>query len=63
MLDLIKLKRKIYPIGRLDKDSRGLILLTNDGEFAYQLTQAKFNHDKGYLVTLIDFQIVKGALK
>lgn len=52
VLDLIKLKIRIYPIGRLDKNSRGLILLTNDGEFAYQLTQAKFNHDKEYLVTL-----------
>jgi len=52
VLDLIKLKIRIYPVGRLDKDSRGLILLTNDGEFAYQLTQAKFNYDKEYLVTL-----------
>lgn len=52
VLDLINLKTRIYPIGRLDKDSRGLILLTNDGKFAYQLTQAKFNYDKEYEVTL-----------
>jgi 23S rRNA pseudouridine2605 synthase len=52
VLDLISSDKRIYPIGRLDKDSRGLILLTNDGDFAYKLTQAKFKHEKEYEVIL-----------
>ncbi|MFA5124251.1 MAG: pseudouridine synthase [Patescibacteria group bacterium] len=52
VLDLVKIKQRIYPVGRLDKDSRGLIILTNDGDFAYRLTQAKFGHEKEYKVEL-----------
>ncbi|MFA6228137.1 MAG: pseudouridine synthase [Patescibacteria group bacterium] len=52
VLDLIKIKQRIYPVGRLDKDSRGLLILTNDGDFAYRLTQAKFGHEKEYEVEL-----------
>ena len=43
---------RIYPVGRLDKDSRGLILLTNDGDFTYQLSHPKFEHEKEYEVVL-----------
>ena len=39
-------------VGRLDKDSSGLILLTNDGDFAYQMTHPKFHKEKVYEVTL-----------
>ncbi|MFA4904826.1 MAG: pseudouridine synthase [Desulfobaccales bacterium] len=42
------LQGKIFPIGRLDKDSSGLLLFTNDGVLAYRLTHPKFNHDKEY---------------
>ena len=42
----------LYPVGRLDKDTRGLILLTNDGELTYRLTHPKFEHEKEYLVTI-----------
>ncbi len=42
---------KIYPIGRLDKDSHGLILLTNDGDLTQKLTHPKYEHEKEYLVT------------
>ncbi len=47
-LDLIKLPQRLYPVGRLDKDSSGLLLITNDGDLAYQLTHPKFEHEKEY---------------
>src|SRR5665648_568318 len=42
----------LKPVGRLDKDSSGLILLTNDGDFAYQMTHPKFYKTKIYFVAL-----------
>ncbi len=45
---------RIYPVGRLDKESSGLLLLTNDGEFAFRLTHPSFNKEKEYLVTTSD---------
>jgi 23S rRNA pseudouridine2605 synthase len=47
---------RLYPIGRLDKDSKGLIILTNDGDLCYRLTHPKFEIEKEYVVT------VKGSL-
>jgi len=44
------LQGKIYPVGRLDKETSGLLLLTNDGVLAYRLTHPKFDHDKEYEV-------------
>ncbi len=46
------LQGKVFPVGRLDKDSSGLLLFTNDGVLAYRLTHPKFDHDKEYEVTL-----------
>jgi len=48
---------RLYPIGRLDKDSTGLLLLTNDGKLTYRLTHPKFEHEKEYLVG------IEGSLK
>lgn len=41
---------RVYPVGRLDKDSTGLVLLTNDGNLAYKLTHPRFEQEKEYLV-------------
>lgn len=56
------LRGKIFPIGRLDKDSAGLLLLTNDGVLAYRLTHPKFDHQKEYEVETKG-PIADGALK
>ncbi|WP_040228267.1 pseudouridine synthase [Bhargavaea cecembensis] len=44
-----EVKERLYPVGRLDYDTTGILLLTNDGEFAYQMTHPKFNIDKTYV--------------
>jgi len=46
-------EQRVYPIGRLDKDSRGLLILTNDGEFCNQMTHPDFNHEKEYEVKVL----------
>ena len=53
VIDLINIDKRIYPVGRLDKDSKGLILLTNDGELHHKLSHPSFDHEKEYLVTTI----------
>lgn len=55
------LQGKIYPVGRLDKDTSGLLLLTNDGVLAYRLTHPKFDHEKEYEVTT-EVEIFDGSL-
>jgi 23S rRNA pseudouridine2605 synthase len=45
-------KLRLYPVGRLDLDSTGLLILTNDGALTYQLTHPKFEHEKEYLVQI-----------
>ena len=48
--DLIDLPGTLYPVGRLDFDSEGLILMTNDGELANKLTHPRYEHEKEYRV-------------
>lgn len=50
IFDIIKDERHLYPVGRLDFDSEGLVLLTNDGDLANQLTHPRYEHDKEYEV-------------
>ncbi|MBN1970909.1 MAG: rRNA pseudouridine synthase [Candidatus Delongbacteria bacterium] len=54
VVDLVKGFGRIYPVGRLDKESSGLIILTNDGEFAFKLTHPSFEKEKEYLVETRD---------
>jgi len=50
--DLVPSKRRLYPVGRLDADSTGLILLTNDGELANRLTHPRYGVERTYRATL-----------
>ncbi len=50
--DLVPLEGYLYPVGRLDADSEGLVLLTNDGDLAQKLSHPRFEHPKIYEVTL-----------
>lgn len=52
VVDLVKVQERIYPVGRLDLESEGLILLTNDGELTNILTHPRFGHQKEYRVLL-----------
>jgi len=51
VLDLIELDQRLYPVGRLDKDSTGLLILTNDGKLHHRLSHPSFDHEKEYEVT------------
>lgn len=45
-----KVKERLVPVGRLDKDSEGLLLMTNDGDLALKLTHPRYGHEKTYVV-------------
>ncbi|HUO79228.1 MAG TPA: pseudouridine synthase [Steroidobacteraceae bacterium] len=52
IVDFVAHPERVFPIGRLDKDSEGLILLTNDGDIVNLLLRAEHSHEKEYLVTV-----------
>ncbi len=52
IVDFIQYNKRIYPVGRLDKESEGLILLTNDGDIVNKILRAGNSHEKEYVVTV-----------
>ena len=52
VLDLIKVKQRVFPVGRLDMYTSGALILTNDGDFVYRLTHPKHEINKTYTVTV-----------
>lgn len=57
VMDLVKLKERVVPVGRLDMYTSGALILTNDGDFVYQVTHPKHEIEKTYTVT------IKGIVK
>ena len=57
VMDLVKVKERVVPVGRLDMYTSGALILTNDGDFVYQLTHPKHEVEKTYTVT------IKGIVK
>jgi len=62
VLDLVDVPQRIFPVGRLDKDSTGLLLLTNDGRLHQKLSHPSFDHEKEYDVS-VERPISDGALQ
>lgn len=52
VVDFVAHPERVFPIGRLDKDSEGLLLLTNDGDIVNGLLRARYGHEKEYVVTV-----------
>ena len=52
IIDFIKYPKRIFPIGRLDKQSKGLIFLTNDGDIVNKILRSRNNHEKEYIVSV-----------
>jgi 23S rRNA pseudouridine2605 synthase len=50
VMDLIETRERVYPIGRLDRETEGLLLLTNDGELANRITHPRYEIDKEYQI-------------
>jgi 23S rRNA pseudouridine2604 synthase len=62
VIDYIGYPKRIYSVGRLDKDSQGLLLMTNNGELANRIMRARGEHEKEYIVTVdrpVDKEFIK----
>ncbi len=62
VIDYIGYPRRIFTVGRLDKDSEGLLLLTNDGDLANRIMRSRYGHEKEYIVT-VDREITRDFIK
>jgi len=62
VLELVNSDRRLFPVGRLDKASTGLLLLTDDGRIHHRLSHPSFDHEKEYEVT-VDKPLTQGVLK
>ncbi len=62
IIDFISYPERIFPIGRLDKQSEGLIFMTNDGDIVNKILRSKNNHEKEYVVT-VDKKISSGFIE
>lgn len=54
VFDLVKVKQRLFVVGRLDKDSHGLVVLTNDGDWSNKITHPRYGHKKKYEVAVSD---------
>ena len=62
VLDLVDIKTRLFPVGRLDKESTGLLLLTDDGRIHHRLSHPSFDHEKEYAVTVVK-PLTEGVLR
>ena len=62
VIDLVDCGIRVCPVGRLDKETTGMLLLTNDGELAYELTHPSFEHEKEYEIR-VDRNMTEGQLE
>lgn len=63
VVELVREPARLYPVGRLDSDTTGLILLTNDGELAHRLTHPRFEVEKTYRAVVANPPVREGALQ
>ncbi|MDD9368541.1 MAG: pseudouridine synthase [Acidimicrobiales bacterium] len=62
VVDIVPAEPRVYPVGRLDADTEGLLILTNDGDLAHRLTHPSFGVDKEYLAD-VEGQPTRGAVR
>jgi 23S rRNA pseudouridine2605 synthase len=62
VLDAVPAEPRVFPVGRLDMDTEGLLILTNDGDLTHRLTHPSFGVDKEYIVE-VDGEVSRGALR